>query len=343
LPIRPFGLQLQPVRHLIEIVRRGPGAFDMSGSGWQLADSADPLSFEALELRLRTILPSEYQDRFDDVQPTSMGSAALKYGADGKVAWDDIWGSFCDLAMAGGPPHKGALLEPGSRAEIEAQPDRYRDVVDEISRGIAMVTGFVAEPSPTPGWVRVDCVNQGAVAWLARAIVMENISARCERTALDLPAAPSYRLEKEIKNVITAIAKTSHYWFGHMDLVQRRLVANLFAKMEMESPLAQPPLSSLSSSAGDHQPLREKIAEAVRRRTGLQRSNHQYTGWLGFECGNVHAAIWMMRAIVVSNVLSRREGTVLFVPVNPATDPGGEIVARSVVRVHAFASARNIL
>ena len=29
----------------------------------------------------------------------------------------------------------------------------------------------------------------------------------------------------------------------------------------------------------------------------------------------------MMRALVASNVLARREGTVLFVPVNPAADP----------------------
>ena len=31
----------------------------------------------------------------------------------------------------------------------------------------------------------------------------------------------------------------------------------------------------------------------------------------------------MMRALVASNVLARREGTVLFVPVNPSIDPRG--------------------
>ena len=31
----------------------------------------------------------------------------------------------------------------------------------------------------------------------------------------------------------------------------------------------------------------------------------------------------MMRALVASNVLSRREGTTLFVPVNSVTDPTG--------------------
>jgi hypothetical protein len=51
----------------------------------------------------------------------------------------------------------------------------------------------------------------------------------------------------------------------------------------------------------------------------------------------------MMRAMVVSNVLSRREGTVLFVPLNPETDPNGETVARSVVRIHGFATTRGLL
>ena len=76
-------------------------------------------AFEALELRIRTILPEEYQDTYEDVEPVSMGSAALKYGRDGKVAWHDTWGSFCDLAMAGGPPHKGKLLMAASRAAID--------------------------------------------------------------------------------------------------------------------------------------------------------------------------------------------------------------------------------
>ena len=89
-----------------------------------------------------------------------MGSAALKYGADGRVAWDQIWESFCDLAMAGGPPHKGALLEPGSPAEIEAQPDRYQEVTDEICRGVSMVTDLQA--------VRLTCARMGAGAVLQR-------------------------------------------------------------------------------------------------------------------------------------------------------------------------------
>jgi len=47
----------------------------------------------------------------------------------------------------------------------------------------------------------------------------------------------------------------------------------------------------------------------------------------------------MMRALVVSNVLSRREGLVLFVPVNAVSDPEGERVSRCVSRSHRLAAA----
>ena len=72
-------------------------------------------AIETLDLRLKTLLPEEYRDAYEDVQPISMGSAALKFDVHGRVAWDQIWGSFCDLAMAGGPPHKGTLLEPAPK------------------------------------------------------------------------------------------------------------------------------------------------------------------------------------------------------------------------------------
>jgi hypothetical protein len=30
------------------------------------------------------------------------------------------------------------------------------------------------------------------------------------------PAGPNFRLEKEIKNVITVVAKTTHHWKAHI-------------------------------------------------------------------------------------------------------------------------------
>jgi len=303
----------------------------------------DQEALAALEFRLRAILPEEYQDCYEDVQPVSMGSAGLKYGADGKVAWNEMWATFCDLAMAGGPPHKGMLLEPGAQLEIDANTGRYQEVVDEIVRGVRLVTGLAARASSIPGWVRVDCHSDAMAGWLLRAIVMENVSARCEGSALDLPAGPGYRVEKEIKNVVTVVAKTCHYWTGHMWRAQKREIAELFAKMADGSPLVEPGLASAGISADSpdrYDEISARMAGRICQDTGLTRSRHRYTGWLGLDCTSVGIAIWMMRALVASNILSRREETTLFVPVNPATDVTGDIVVRAVSRIHRLADGR---
>jgi sirohydrochlorin cobaltochelatase len=290
----------------------------------------------ALEARIRTLLPGEYQDCYDGVQPVSMGSASLKYGDDGRVAWNEMWESFCDLAMAGGPPHKGTLLEPGTVADVVAQPDRYKEVVDEICRGIYLVSDLAAKPSTVPGWVDVQGESPAMVDWLVRAITMENVSVRGEGKVICLPCGPHYRIEKEIKNVITVAAKTCHYWSGHMWSGQQRDIQNLFATMELTSPLLRPALATDATAS-------RNAAMAIGNATGLRPSDGHAPGWAGLECPDVRSAIWMMRALVASNILSRREGTTLFVPVNPVADPDGGTVSRALEQIHRFAGARNLL
>ena len=297
-------------------------------------------ALEELDFRLRIVLPEEYQDSYQEMKPTPMGSAGLKYANDGTVAWDEIWGSFCDLAMAGGPPHKGALLGPATPAEIAANPERYQEVVDEICRGITMVTDLPARESPTLGWIRATCFSGPMAGWLLRAIVTENVAVRAEGTSLDLPVSPAFRLDKEIKNVITVIAKTCHYWMGHMPRSQRLAIAKLFADLDAKSPLVAPAYSNDGIRPAADSLLYAGIAQRIVRDTGLRASPHQYAGWLGLECSSVDTAVWMMRALVASNVLSRREGLVLFVPVNPETDPNGGRMAELVVRTFRLAAAR---
>ena len=269
----------------------------------------DRRELDELDLRLRVLLPETYQETYESLEAKSMGSAGLKYGADGKVAWDRIWQTFCDLAMAGGPPHKGTLLEPGRVEAIEADPARYEEVVDEICRGITLASELPAQASTEPGWVSVDCYSETMASWLLRSIVMENVAARSRGREILLPAAPHFRIEKEIKNVVTVIAKTTHYWMGHMSRAQKSAIADLFAKMSASSPLIEP---------ADHD------------------------GWRDIPCVTVTAAVWMMRAMVANNVLSRRENTTLFVPINPSSDPGGVIVARTVMMVHRLAAIRGL-
>ena len=86
--------------------------------------SEDREALHALDLRLRTVLPEQYQECYEDLQPVSMGSAGLRYRGDGRVAWDEMWGSFCDLAMAGGPPHKS---EDGGRIGGESLLELLND------------------------------------------------------------------------------------------------------------------------------------------------------------------------------------------------------------------------
>jgi hypothetical protein len=297
-------------------------------------------ALEALDLRLKTLLPEEYHDAYEDVQPTPMGSAALTYDAGGQVAWDQIWASFCDLAMAGGPPHKGKLLEAGTQAAIDADFDRYDTVADEICRGIRLASGLRAYVAPDPGWVSVTCHGDAMAGWLVRAIVMENVAARRRGAILEVPAAPHFRLDKEIKNVITVVAKTSHYWLGHIPEDQQRAIADLFTTMAAESPLVEPDLSGGDSTKS--RDLAARITAQIQRTTGLQEWTLRYAGWVGVECPSVRFAVWMMRALIATNVLSRREGTVLFVPVNTATDRRGTMVASAVERIHACASARGV-
>ena len=266
------------------------------------------VGLETLEARLRVMLPEIYREREEAVRPESMGSAGLRFGVDGRVAWNEIWGSFCDLAMAGGPPHKGTLLEPGSGEAIGAEGQRYGEVVEEICRGVGLVTGLWVEDSEDAGWVRMYCTSAAMAGWLARAIVMENVSARSQGLMLYLPAGPAYRVEKEIKNVVTAVAKTCHYWVEHTPVEQQWEIGRVLREMEAESALVEPGVSDTL--------LQERVGSAIEGATGLVCSAYGYAAWVGLECGAVAAAIWMMRVLVVSNVFARREGTIVFVPVD---------------------------
>ena len=281
-----------------------------------------------LERRIKTILPDEYQDCYEDVEPVSMGSAGLRFAPDGKVAWDEMWATFCDLALAGGPPHKGTLLEPAAKADVDGEPGRYSAAVEEICRGVRMVTDLEVHRSPLAGWVRVACLSDTMAGWLLRAITMENVAVRAEGATIELPAGPRFRIEKEIKNVVTVMAKTCHYWLGHTTRRQKQQIAQMFVALSEESTLLVPALSEGDTTAR----AATQAGLSIEREIGLPVSSRRYVGWLGVECPTVRAALWMTRALVVSNVLSRREDTTLFLPVNPEQDPDGHRVAGAMIR-----------
>lgn len=182
---------------------------------------ASAVELELLERRINALLPPEYKGRYEDVRPRSMGTAELKTNSEGKIAWGEIWTSFCDLALAGGPPHRGKLLEAVTTEEALADPEAYQKVVDEIERGIRLVTNLPVVASRSPGWVGVRCESEEMAVWLMRAIIVENVMVRREGDTLYLPAGPRFTVEREIKNVITTIAKTVHYWTAHLTARQQ--------------------------------------------------------------------------------------------------------------------------
>jgi sirohydrochlorin cobaltochelatase len=53
-----------------------------------------------------------------------------------------------------------------------------------------------------------------------RAIIVENVMVRREGNTIYLPAGPKFTLKREIKNVITTVAKTVHYWSAHLKMRQ---------------------------------------------------------------------------------------------------------------------------
>lgn len=156
---------------------------------------------------------------YDKAAP--MASAPMRYSADGQVDWGNMWDSFCALALDGGPPHRGTLLGPGDASDQDAPA--YTAVVAEIVRGVAAVSGLAGQGAE-PGWVAVRCGSAGMARWLAEAIARENVAARHEGALLYVPAGADYRVKGEIKNVITAVAKTTHYWREHLPAAARDAV-----------------------------------------------------------------------------------------------------------------------
>jgi sirohydrochlorin cobaltochelatase len=151
-----------------------------------------------------------------------MAAAPIKYAADGSVDWGNMWDSFCILAREGGPPHRGTMLDAQEDADITS--DGYRFAVAEICRGILEVSGLSAAAAE-PGWIAVRCHSAGMARWLAESIEQENVQARAAATVLYIPAGDYFTLKGEIKNVITAVAKTTHYWREHLPPDAKRAFA----------------------------------------------------------------------------------------------------------------------
>jgi hypothetical protein len=154
----------------------------------------------------------------ESVASGSMGSAPFIWRPDGRPDWGAMWTAFCDLALYGGPPHRGAdraLRGPEGTGRL-ASPD----ILAELQRGIRETTGLEVETAEH-GWLIIACESPRMAAWLCAAIIVENVDARVEGSRLLLPAGPDFLLEDQVKSVITVMAKTHHYWREHLEPERR--------------------------------------------------------------------------------------------------------------------------
>jgi sirohydrochlorin cobaltochelatase len=124
------------------------------------------------------------------------------------------------LAIIGGMPHRGRLLEPVTPHDVLADIDAYVRVLEQLSRGIEMVTGRPVVPSSAPGWIGVRCDSDGMATWIMRAIVAENIVARREGRDVFLPAGPRYEIDGAIADVVAVCARTFHFWGDNIAAVE---------------------------------------------------------------------------------------------------------------------------
>src|SRR5262245_28306289 len=73
-----------------------------------------------------------------------MSAAPFVWRPDGRPDWAAMWTTFCELALFGGPPHRGpdeALEAVPNPGPAPGEPD----AVAEIRRGIWETTGLYAE------------------------------------------------------------------------------------------------------------------------------------------------------------------------------------------------------
>lgn len=155
-----------------------------------------------------------------EAAPVPMTSAPFVFRPDGRPDWQAMWTSFCDLALYGGPPHRGPDNPVGEvGGEVAAVPAEAAaeglDSVAEIRRGIFETTRMFSEAAE-PGWLAVSCASPRMAAWLCASIILENVDARCEGERLFVPAHASFTLKNQVKSVVTVVAKTHHYWMAHV-------------------------------------------------------------------------------------------------------------------------------
>ncbi|MGC3972196.1 MAG: hypothetical protein QM775_34100 [Pirellulales bacterium] len=175
------------------------------------------------------------------------------------------------------------------------------------------------------GWIGLECDSAATASWLVRAVVAENVIARYEDATLFVPAGPTFRVEKEIKNVVVCVAKSCHYLFDHLEPEDQ-------PSGDARSLIGPPLPQEIVASSSRYEQIAESLEERIRRSTGLTTRRGSAIGWVGADCESEEAAVWLLRAVATEDVLVRREDATLYVPVDIDSDSDSAIekTARAV-------------
>src|SRR5712671_1780253 len=107
------------------------------------------------------------------------------------------------------------MVEPASPAEARAEQESYQAAVEEIERGVRRSTGLPTMASRSPGWLGVQCADEGMAVWLMRAMLVEDVVVRREGDVLYLPAGPDYVATGKARRVVAVLVCACHYWDAH--------------------------------------------------------------------------------------------------------------------------------
>src|SRR5260370_37535427 len=125
----------------------------LAGVPIETIDAAQPV-IRRVPARIRELAPPD----------ASAMSAAPFVWRDGRPDWGAMWTTFCDLALHGGPPQRGAeqaLRVPGPG---EATAGSTPETLAGPARGIQESTGLSAEPAG-PGRRGGRCAGARRGAW----------------------------------------------------------------------------------------------------------------------------------------------------------------------------------
>jgi sirohydrochlorin cobaltochelatase len=278
---------------------------------------------QQLETRINALLPPRYVGCFEAVSPASMGSAKLRYDSQGRVVWGEIWTTFCHLALAGGPPHRGRFLPAVAEEEIASEPQAYQAMVAELQRALGLCVELPILEDVPSGWIGLQCESPAIAAWLVRAIIAENVMARHEDAVLLVPVGPSFRVEKELKNVVVAVAKSCHYLFDHLE---PELMPSGVATRLVRPPLPE----EIAVDRHRYHEAATMLQQHIQQTTGMTTRLGESPGWVGCDCGDDESAVWLLRAVATADILVRREEAVLYLPVDVSHTKAIEKIAQAV-------------